>query len=122
MDDSEVGVLTTSNPQKLSKYNSSLAQLFRIDALWQKVHLCAGRGDLMGWNWTLDRIWCELVADSKKEDENEFNRYVIEISKVIDKKELLYHILMSKEAFLRKLQNAQGKGTAYQEDIEEYMG
>jgi len=122
MDDSEVGVLTTSNPQKLSKYNSSLAQLFRIDALWQKVHLCAGRGDLMGWNWTLDRIWCELVADSKPEAEKEFNDFIIAIADVINKKELLYHILMSKEAFLRKLQNTQGKGTAYQEDIEEYMG
>ena len=102
---------------KLSKYNQGMPQLFRLDALWQKLNLLMPSGKLVESNWILDRVWCELIGDAEKEDEKKFAE--------LNKKVLLqkgrfnlYNVLMEKETFLRRLQNKQGKGTAY-ESLEE---
>ena len=98
---------------KLSKYNQGMPQLFRLDALWQKLNLLMPSGKLVDANWVLDRVWLELIGDAEQKDIEKFND--------VDKKVLLqknkyklYKTLMEKETFLRILQNKQGKGTAYE--------
>ena len=108
---------------KISKFNSTLAILFRIDRLWQDAHRHSRSGKLIAWNWDLDRVWCELAADVKEDDEKkfeEFNDAIAKIDKITGGGEL-YKKLLEKEIFIRKLQNKQGKGVAYEESFEEYM-
>lgn len=107
---------------KISKYNSAIAQLYRMDELWKDAHKHSRAGDLRSWNWDLDRVWCELAADAKKEDKDTFNNFIIKISDNARKKggsNMFYHILLEKEIFLRTLQNTQGKGTAYADEFED---
>lgn len=129
-----------SSGEKISLYNSGVAQIRRLDELWVKIHKYAEAGELIKWNWGLDRIWCELVGDiaEDKDDDNElekekektkeqspteiFNSFKLTIGSLnkkiaeriislSDYQKDFYDILMDKEAFLRRLQNKQGKGT-----------
>jgi len=50
-------------PEKISLYNSGMAQIKRLDELWAKIHKYVEGGLLTKWNWGLDRIWCELIGD-----------------------------------------------------------
>jgi len=108
---------------RISKFNSSLAILYRIDLLWKDAHRHSRMGQLIKWNWDLDRVWTELAADSKEEDIKEFEKINKEISTInkITEKEKLYASLLAKEIFLRRLQNKQGKGIAYEDSIDDYM-
>jgi len=127
------------NTEKTSFFNSGVAQIRRLDELWTKIHVHAQQGDLTKWNWGLDRIWCELVGDipedesngvykdTKEENKKEtptdkfihLNLKIGEIKKRVLNKEIsipdsqieMYNLLMEKEAFIRRLQNKQGKGT-----------
>lgn len=114
-------------PIKISKYNSAIAQLYRIDFLWQDSHSHARAGKLMKWNWDLDRVWCELSADAKEEDEKSLqviNNEIAQLSKIKNPPELfskMYQLLMKKEILLRKIQNAQGKGTAWLDEDNDMM-
>lgn len=119
--------------KKISKYNSGIAQLYRIDNLWKDAHRDCRLGKLNRWNWTLDRVWLELAGDlDEKENEkdkatiksfNDINNKVADLNtriikksiKVKDFTEKLYQLLMDKELFLRRLQNELGKGSAYQD-------
>jgi len=130
---------------KISLYNSGMAQIRRLDELWVKIHKFAQDGDLTKWNWGLDRIWCELVGDiqeNRKDDSDDekknnpterfifLNSMIGEVKNKLFKRLIsiqdsqigLYNLLMEKEAFLRRLQNRQGKGTklvnADEDDIE----
>jgi len=125
-----MGIYSSSenNEQKKAIFNSTLAILYRIDELWQQAHRIAISGDLMKWNWILDRIWCELAADSNEEDFNKIKELNEEIKKIIEnrekieiKKSILYKKILKKEIFLRQLQNIQGKGVKYEQNIEDYM-
>ena len=103
-----------------SKYNAAVAQLYRLDALWQSAHLNSRSGRFMKWNWDLDAIWRELSGDANDKDEKKyfgFHKLIVKYRKL----KILYHILTLKETFLRKMQNDQGKGTAYRESDEDYM-
>lgn len=104
-----------------SKYNSALAQLYRLDNLFQKANEYSSKGQLNSWNWTLDTIWRELSPDSDKEHEKKmlsYNKLVIEHRS----KTTLYQVLQFKEIFLRKLQNKQGKGSSYIDPDEDSLG
>lgn len=123
---------------KLSKYNSALAQLYRLDHLWQDTHRHA-RDILYGkWNEDLDRIWLELVADSEQNEKVRIKIINRKLSKLglysMGKKFYLANpslynkilllqkqALIKKEELIRVVQNKQGKGTAYQDDFENYM-
>jgi len=113
----------TQQNQKISKFNSTLAILFRIDRLWQDAHHHSRSGQLIKWNWDLDRVWCELAADVKEDDEKDFKKFNDEIAKInkVSGGGELYTKLLEKEIFIRKLQNKQGKGVAYEESFEEYI-
>ena len=115
---------------KLSKYNSAFAILYRIDRLWQDSHIHSRNGLYEKWNLDLDRIWCEIAADANEEFEKQFEALNTEIKLIGFKRtnegtiilaHKLYPILMKKEIFLRRLQNKQGKGVAYEDSIDDYM-
>lgn len=56
---------------KTSKYNSGIAQLYRLDGLWKDVNTHSRSGLFTKWNEDLDRVWCELARDlDEKEDKN----------------------------------------------------
>ena len=128
----------SSDDQKQSRYNSGLAILYRMDDLWKDTHRHAREINYPKWNEDLDRQWMELYADSKKEDKDQMliiNNKLIEnglysnLSLLRRKKPILFaklmhtqkRLLMEKEGILRELQNKQGKGSAYEDDIEDYM-
>ena len=121
---------------KKSKYNSAVAQLFRIDALWKDCHTHSRSGAYAQWNSDLDKVWCELAGDLDK-NSNQEKEYV-KINKKIgeiytkdnsgftltdkdSKKKMTtnYNNLIEKEIFLRRLQNELGKGTAYADEDED---
>ena len=53
---------------KTSKYNSGIAQLYRLDGLWRDVNTHSRQGLFAKWNEDLDRIWCELARDLPEVD------------------------------------------------------
>ena len=114
---------------RVSKFNSSIAILQRIDQLWKDAHSHSRSGQLMKWNWDLDRVWCELAADAEDKTAKfeEFNKNIKELidktksEKTAIKYSKLYALILKKEIFLRVLQNKQGKGTVYEDSLEDYM-
>jgi len=125
-----------------SKFNSGMLINLRLNNLWILTHNYARKGLYSDWSGVLDRIWCELSADIPDSEEGIktnklFDNIEIELSVVgvtnwgrIDgfqekdaKMKLFmtkqYRLLMKKEIFLRKLQNKQGKGTAYYDESED---
>lgn len=107
--------------QKISQFNSAISILMRLDNLWKDTHTHMRQGDMVKWNWDLDRVWCELAADADEADFATFDKYVAEIALQKDNKSLLYHVILRKEIWLRKLENKQGKGTSYKDSVSDYM-
>lgn len=128
---------------KTSKINSGMLQVIRLDLLWKDAHFHSRNGMYRKWNEDLDRIWCELAGDVKEDvkegEKTEAEKYedldkeyVKTISNIQKKgfksysdedlKKLHFQkkALMNKETFLRKLQNKQGKGTAYDLDDDDF--
>ena len=118
-----------------SKINSGGLINLRMHELWQKAHEFAVKGNYPKWNAYLDRIWMELSGDAKQEDEKAFfdialglpEQRIIErdsFEKPTIEERLIrakqYMALLKKETFLRRLQNEQGKGTAYAEEEEDW--
>ncbi len=128
---------TGSNVGRGSKINSGLLQVMRLDFLWKEASKFATLGLYKKWNDILDRVWCELAGDVKKEGEfKKFGELTIAYANTIkpmnkkvgfedfSEEDLATMInqkqaLINKEVFLRKLQNEQGKGTAYDDDEDE---
>jgi len=131
-----------SDSEITSKFNSGMLINFRLNNLWILTHNFARKGAYSDWSAVLDRIWCELsadVADDKEGEKTNKKFYDIDedLSKIgvtnwakfggfegKDAKAKLimtkqYRLLMKKEIFLRKLQNKQGKGTAYYDESED---
>ena len=102
-----------------SVYNAAISQLYRLDQLWQDCHRYRNSGQLMKWNYTMDSIWTELGSDAQTEHPKEFNSFMKLVVENKDDKWKLYQVLMKKEIWLRKLQNKQGKGTAYEDVLED---
>jgi len=105
--------------QKLSKYNAAVAQLYRVDKLWQLCHFYRGRGNPLKWNEKLDCIWTELASDADDEETKKFNKFTKDMIQNRKSKGILNQILINKEIWLRKLQNKQGKGSAYSDASED---
>ena len=125
---------------KISKYNSGIAIIMRLDVLWKDTHTHSRSGQYYKWNLDLDRIWCELSRDLEETDYTEkkklFDDFETKLSQKGEIKDNLsssfdtpsqqdvknrkeqYKILMEKELFLRRLENTLGKGTAWDEDEE----
>ena len=128
-----------------SRFNSGMLINMRLNNLWILTHNVARKGLYSEWSALLDRIWCELAGDVSDDEKGKaielaFSLIEGELSVVgvtnwgrqnqgfeeRDTKEKLlmtkqYRLLMKKEIFLRKLQNKQGKGTAYYDEADDYM-
>lgn len=128
----------SSSNQKVSKYNSAVAQLFRLDKLWQDAHRFSLIRDLIRWNLTLDKVWAELASAFKEngDEDNKFKTFStqLDFSKIPEKKGFssiekdearnmayLYSVLLEKEIWLRRMQDACGKGMAYKDSEEDYL-
>jgi len=126
---------------KISDYNSALFINQRINNLWVDANKHKRTGAFSDWNADLDSMWCELAGDVDKnsnEDKEfkEINLRIKAVNPIINwgvqtmnkktpdihtKKAKQYGELMDKELFLRRLQNKQGKGTKYRDDMADYM-
>ena len=142
---SEEGYTTFGDSDyKKSKFHSGISQLYRLDSIWQKTHSDAVAVNYIKWNEHLDRIWAELGSDAPQEKKSfnyankmkELNEKLIKTglyglnamlrktNPVLYSKVILAQkeILLEKELLLRKLQNEEGKGTAYEQSIEDTIG
>ena len=122
--------------EKMSRINSAGIINITIENLWRESYSAMARGDYSLWNIKLDSLWAILggdVKDESKEDKkfNAINVKIYESGSIKNKvgsgfeaKEnpnnpLKYQLLLKKALFLRRLQNSQGKGTAYISDDED---
>lgn len=128
---------------KVSKFNSAGLINIRLHELWIDSNKHKRNGQFNKWNGDLDSVWCELVGDVKEKDDNDKNFKTIneELGKegflsnvgssssgfnkvkksFLRKRARQYLILLKKESLLRRLQNKQGKGTAYEDGSSDYM-
>ena len=124
--------------QKVSKYNSGIAIIMRLDGLWKDVNLHSRANQYIKWNADLDRLWCELARDlsdtdykAKKILFDVFDSSIAQAGAIVDsapegfkkvdkdgmtKRQEQYKLLIEKELFLRRLENFLGKGTAWDDD------
>ena len=123
--------------QQVSKYNSAVAQLFRLDELWKDAHRHSRSGKYSEWNADLDMIWSELARDLKEgcDEEKEYNSFTKKLGEAgkMTKEEVRgfnstkndkagqYIILLQKEIWLGRLQNQLGKGTKWDEGEDDYF-
>ena len=121
---------------KLSKFNSAGLINSTLEKLWVDCHNAMSAGNYTLWNSKLDSIWTILGGDVPEgsPEDKKFNDISLKIyengslkGKIgvgFSKKEnpdsaLQYQCLIRKSLFLRRLQNKQGKGTAYASDDED---
>lgn len=116
--------------EKISKFNSAGLINARLEKLWSESDNAMANGDYKKWNIKLDSIWAILGGDEK--EGGDVDKKIIELNeKIYDagsfsskigngfkkvanpNNALQYHLLLKKALFLRRLQNKQGKGTAY---------
>lgn len=124
--------------QKVSKYNSGVANILRLDELWKKSASYTENGLYSKWNIILDVIWTELAGDidekdykSSEEKFEKFEKRILALGQIndsgpvgfqkatteqINNRSKQYKILIEKTLFLRRLQNKLGKGTAYEDE------
>ena len=121
---------------KLSKFNAAGLISTTLEKLWVDCHNAMSSGNYILWNTKLDSIWTILGGDVKEDspDDKNFNEISLRIYKIGSLKGKIgigfnkkvnpdnstqYQHLIKKSLFLRRLQNRQGKGTAYASDDED---
>ena len=121
---------------KLSRFNSAGLINATLEKLWGECYTAMAEGNYSKWNTKLDSLWAVLGGDCNDGDPNDETITSINLKiykqgslkgKVgvgFDKKEnpnnaLQYQYLLKKSLFLRRLQNKQGKGTAYANEDED---
>jgi len=119
----------------VSKINSAGLINSTLENLWKDCYNAISSGDFLKWNRKLDSIWLILGGEPNVPEE-EFNRIDLQLHKLgnlnmktsgfeglpsgwQDVRSKQYIKLREKSLFLRKLQNKQGKGTAYQSEDED---
>ena len=134
-DDSEI-----ASP-KLSKFNAAALINIMVTNLWKDSYRHSRAGELSKWNADLNCLWMEFAGDVEPESDEETEYKKIE-KELAEEGNLVkpkatgfkargegesvnfakqYRILMRKSIFIRRLQNKQGKGTAYYDDADDYM-
>jgi len=121
--------------EKLSRLNSAGIINITLENLWRDCYSAMARGDLVIWNRKLDAVWVLLCGDVKDNDTDDkaftkldnklygtgsLNHKKSGFEQLKDNEKIFmamqYHLLKEKSKFLRRLQNSQGKGTAYATD------
>jgi hypothetical protein len=118
-----------TNPQ--SRINAAGLINSTLEKLWNEGYTSMSQGNYINWNTKLDCIWAILGGDQEENDDVDKDMAKInldiyktgslktKIGEGFDKKDnpnnaLQYLLLIRKSLFLRRLQNKQGKGTAYE--------
>jgi hypothetical protein len=120
-----------------SKINAAGLINLTLERLWIDSYNAMANGNYFLWNIKLDSIWAILGGDETEDSEivKQFNDLDLKIHEnggwnkgskgfVIENKgnmSLQYLLLRNKSIFLRRLQNKQGKGTAYDDGSADYM-
>lgn len=91
--------------------DAGMGLIFRLNILWQTADRKALAGDMEGWNFTLDRIYCNLSyrgdmeIDYKDKDKKEIKNITLseDESKIIDKfKEMIREVKAKRVQAIRK--------------------
>jgi hypothetical protein len=115
---------------QISRINSAGIINITLENLWRESYSAMARGNYLLWNSKLDAVWAILGGDCKDGDDNdkifarinlklyEYGNLKSKIGEGFSKKinpnsSSQYQWLLKKALFLRRLQNQQGKGTAY---------
>lgn len=122
---------------KQSRINAAGLINATLEKLWGEAYYAMSKDDFLTWNRKLDAIWMILGGDEKKDSDAEKSYKEIETllikqgklgSMMVGFKQvgtdqvnrnMQYLVLKEKSIFLRRLQNKQGKGTAYHDDDED---
>ena len=118
--------------ERTSKINAAGIINITIENLWRDTYSAMATGNMVLWNRKLDAIWAILGGDVKKDetedkDMGKINLKIYHTGSLDHRKtgfqvhgeneaqimSLQYLLLKEKSLFLRRLQNKQGKGTAY---------
>ena len=119
--------------QQMSRINSAGLINSTLEKLWNDCYNAMSNGKYHIWNTKLDAIWAILGGDVKegeKEDQaiNSLDEEIYKTGSLSSKTSqgfdseknpnnaMQYQLLKKKSLFLRRLQNKQGKGTAYASD------
>ena len=132
-----------SNPNETQEKDSTMSKInaaglinSTLENLWKDCYDAMAKGDYVLWNTKLDSIWAVLGGDEPEngDKEKKYNEINLKIysngslkSKIgtgFDKQvnpnnSIQYLWLLRKSLFLRRLQNKQGKGTAYTQGDED---
>lgn len=128
---------------KSSKINSAMIVNMTLNELWKDSFRHSRDGRYLNWNNDLDTIWTilggepDIEESNTEKDYNDINKELINLGNlsngieahgfkkidndIIIKLNKQKAILLKKALFLRRLQNKQGKGTAYHDADEDYM-
>lgn len=119
-----------SEESKISKINAAGLINVTLENLWKDCYNAMASGDYYKWNIKLDAIWLILGGDENEDspsdkiiNELDLKIYSLGVLKSPKMKGFIesknensnhhYVLLKKKSLFLRRLQNKQGKGTAY---------
>ena len=121
-----------SEEERISKINAAGIINVTLENLWRDIFVAMAQGNLTLWNRKLDAIWGILGGDQVDGDDVDknmaaLNLKIYETGSLNHKKSgfqklkegesekmsMQYLLLNKKNLFLRRLQNKQGKGTAY---------
>lgn len=121
--------------QQMSKINSAGLINATLEKLWLDCYNAMASSNLSLWNKKLDAIWVILGGDCEENgaEDKEITTLDLKIYETgplsniktgfekpkegeLGNKALQYILLKKKSLFLRRLQNKQGKGTAYKSD------
>jgi len=124
--------------EQISRINSAGLTNITLENLWRDCYNAMAKGNLILWDRKLDAIWTNLGGDCKRngKESKELRKMDLEIAKIgslrnkitgFNTKESInslnlakqYLLLKEKALFLKRLQNSQGKGTAYASDDED---
>lgn len=128
--------INEADDRKESKINAAGLINATLEKLWNESYTAMATGNYNIWNIKLDSIWCILGGDEKDGDDadkkiRELNLKIYSngslkssVGKGFQQKPnennpIQYQWLLKKSLYLRRLQNSQGKGTAYASDDED---
>ena len=126
-----------SDDQIQSRINSAGLINVTLENLWKDCYNAMAKSDFNTWNRKLDAVWVILGGDVPEGGEEDKAYMALDLKiyetgnlgikkdgfKVSggDNKPMQYQLLKKKSLFLRRLQNKQGKGTAYANEDDDDM-
>lgn len=116
--------------EQTSRINAAGLINSTLEKLWNESYTAMAQGNYINWNIKLDSIWCILGGDVVEGDEvdkaiNKINLNIYSKGSLKSKSgigfsqkpnpnnSIQYQLLLKKSLYLHRLQNKQGKGTAY---------